>query len=122
MGLDMYVFKTRRKLDKEVDFGSDKQDEKIHYWRKHPDLHGWMEELYRSKGGKEADFNLTGVILSIDDLALLETQIECGVLPGTSGFFFGESDGSERDDDLLFIEKARNLLSDGWTLYYTSWW
>ena len=30
--------------------------EQIHYWRKHPNLHGWMEDLYRAKGGA-AEFN-----------------------------------------------------------------
>ncbi|ASY66520.1 hypothetical protein SJ05684_b55380 (plasmid) [Sinorhizobium sojae CCBAU 05684] len=28
----------------------------LHYWRKHPNLHGWMEHLY-PRGGKDAIFN-----------------------------------------------------------------
>jgi hypothetical protein len=25
------------------------------YWRKHPSLHGWMEHLFRAKGGTAED-------------------------------------------------------------------
>ncbi|ODR91767.1 hypothetical protein A8M32_08600 [Sinorhizobium alkalisoli] len=25
----------------------------LHYWRKHPNLHGWMERLYREEGGTQ---------------------------------------------------------------------
>ena len=40
----------------------------------------------------------------------------------TCGFFFGESDGNEREDDLAFIAKARSAFEQGLSVYYTSWW
>ena len=43
-------------------------------------------------------------------------------LPKTTGFFFGESDGSEQEDDLEFIAKAREALAADKFVYYTSWW
>jgi hypothetical protein len=43
-------------------------------------------------------------------------------LPPTEGFFFGESDGSETEDDLAFIAKARKALADGLTVFYYAWW
>ena len=46
MGLDMYASTTKRRLKSSVDFKSGKADEQIHDWRKHPNLHGWMEALY----------------------------------------------------------------------------
>jgi hypothetical protein len=52
MGLDMYAFKTKEAIEIEVDFQV-KEVEEIHYWRKHANLHGWMENLYETKGGKE---------------------------------------------------------------------
>jgi hypothetical protein len=43
-------------------------------------------------------------------------------LPCTAGFFFGESDGSEKHDDLQFVAKAREALAAGLTVFYSSWW
>lgn len=122
MGLDMYVVTRASKLPAQVDFAEEPGDAELHYWRKHPNLHGWMEQLYRAKGGKDADFNCVSVALAADDIDRLEADIRSGHLPTTSGFFFGSSDGSERDDDLAFIGKAREAMSAGAALYYTSWW
>ena len=66
MGLDMYASTTTETLETEVDFKPEEANE-LHYWRKHPDLHGWMEELYYSKGGASDCFNcvtVTGRTLS----------------------------------------------------------
>jgi len=123
MGLDMYAFSTKAKPNKEVDFETiNFNPQEVHYWRKHPNLHGWMQKLYEYKGGTSDSFNGDCVILTEDDLNYLENDIKNGALPNTSGFFFGNSDGDEVDDDLKFIENAREMLSEGKTVYYTSWW
>jgi hypothetical protein len=125
MGLDMYAFTAPRAIvTAEVDFKpTDKSGvAELHYWRKHPDLHGWMEALYRRKGGASADFNCDTLNLSAADLDELEAAIQSRVLPSTSGFFFGASDGSEIDDDLAFIAQARAALAEGLAVYYDSWW
>ena len=97
--------------------------EEIHYWRKHPNLHGWMEQIYRIKGGDtNSDFNGDRVVLNNDDLNTLEEDLMEGNLPKTGGFFFGESDGTEIDDDLLFVSEAKQAIKEGYTVYYTSWW
>ena len=88
MGLDMYAKTTNEPVSKPVDFNVVEASQ-IHYWRKHPNLHGWMERLYREKGGKEDTFNCVSVALSADDIHQLEIDIEAGNLPPTSGFFFG---------------------------------
>jgi hypothetical protein len=121
MGLDMYAWTIRRRPEKPVDFEADDASE-LHYWRKHPNLHGWMEALYRVKGGTDPDFNCVNLQLTNDDLDLLEDAIRSGSLPQTSGFFFGESDGSELDDDLRFVAKAREAIATGMTVLYSSWW
>ena len=123
MGLDMYAFATKAKLKNEVDFTeTNLKPEEIHYWRKHPNLHGWMQELYESKGGKSDSFNGDCVVLTEKDLNELESDIKDGSLPDTSGFFFGQTDGDEVQDDLDFVAKAREAITDGKTVYYTSWW
>lgn len=121
MGLDMYAITTKTELTVEVDFHA-QEHEQIFYWRKHPNLHGWMEKLYREKGGQQKDFNCTNVALNKDDIDRLEADIKSGSLPHTVGFFFGSSNGSELNDDLEFIAKARQAIQDGDTVFYTSWW
>ena len=92
------------------------------YWRKHPNLQGWMEQLWREKGG-EGDFNCVDVELTLEDLEQLEASIEGAELPATEGFFFGnDSDDLYREGDLEFIREARQHLSDGYKIVYTSWW
>lgn len=121
MGLDMYAGKTSRDVPP-VDFEELEGDESLHIWRKHPNLHGWMEKLYREKGGKAESFNCVPVRLTLEDLAVLESDIKTGALPQTSGFFFGRSDGSETADDLKFIADAREAIAAGMSVYYSSWW
>jgi hypothetical protein len=131
MGLDMYVEKVINPEDPspihlvtEADYVpfDGAQVEQFWYWRKHPNLHGWMENLYYRKGGKSDTFNTVNVVLTKEDLERLEKDIQAGKLPYTAGFFFGESDGSEKDEDLEFIRKAKEAIDGGAVLYYTSWW
>jgi hypothetical protein len=121
MGLDMFAYVTSEVLTEPVDFEVGTYSE-LHYWRKHPNLHGWMEKLYSKKGGSADSFNCVNVALDIDDLDRLEADIRARSLPQTSGFFFGESDGSEMEEDLTFIRKARAAVAEGQAVYYTSWW
>ena len=123
MGLDMYAYATKAKLKSEVDFKeTNLKPEEVHYWRKHPNLHGWMQSLYEAKGGTSDSFNGDCVILDEEDLDNLEDDIKNGNLPDTSGFFFGNSMGDEDNDDLEFVKKAREVIKEGKTVYYTSWW
>ena len=123
MGLDMYAYATEKASSAEDFLELDHENrEEIFYWRKHPNLHGWMEALYRSKGGTEEDFNCIPVRLDPSDLDALEATVKGDALPLTAGFFFGISDGSEKADDLEFIRKAREAIADGDTVFYTSWW
>jgi lysophospholipase L1-like esterase len=62
------------------------------------------------------------VALDAGGLDRLEADLRAGRFPETVGFFFGHSDGTEIEDDLTFIAKARQHLADGLTVYYTSWW
>jgi hypothetical protein len=122
MGLDMYALSTKAKPETDVDFSTKnfEQDE-LHYWRKHPNLHGWMQNLYDAKGGTSDTFNGDRVVLDSEDLDNLEQDIKDGNLPDTTGFFFGESDDGD-EDDLLFVANARQAIKEGKTVYYTSWW
>ncbi len=92
------------------------------YWRKHPNLQGWMEYLLNSKCG-EGEFNCVDVELTDADLDRLEEDIKGSYLPDTKGFFFGgNSDAWYKKGDLDFIKDAREHLSMGYKIVYTSWW
>jgi hypothetical protein len=95
--------------------------QEIAYWRKHPDLHGWMENLYREKGGREQSFNGDLMVLTLADLDRLEEDILRKNLPKTSGFFFGES-GEISLKDLEFVLEARKAIQEGDTVFYDSSW
>lgn len=116
------------------------------YWRKHNRLHGWMEELWESKGkpynGKLednplGDFNCVELELSLEDIEDLAVDIENQSLPETAGFFFGgdsytwNKDGEANEDileeyyhletDLNFIKEARKALEKGQIVTYSAW-
>ena len=85
MGLDMYAYRVSKKNRiSEVDFKFDENDAyQFHYWRKHHDLHGWMEKLYYRKGGEKESFNCVPVELTLEDLDNLEEDIKNRKLPHT---------------------------------------
>lgn len=129
MGLDMFARRVGASAvgEAQVDFeiaDAAAPHDNLHYWRKHPNLHGWMQKLYVEKGGNpDPDyFNCVNLRLTAEDLALLEGDIKTNALPSTSGFFFGQTDGSEFQDDLAFIAKARAAIAEGDVVFYTSWW
>jgi hypothetical protein len=98
------------------------EENEIAYWRKHPNLQGWMEQLWREKGG-EGEFNCVDFELTAADLDQLEYDMGFNQLPETQGFFFGNnSDDYYKEADEEFIREARQYLSDGYKIVYTSWW
>ena len=94
----------------------------IAYWRKHPNLQGWMRELWESKGNT-GEFNGDEVELTWEDIDALEDAVRHKQLPGTSGFFFGnDSDDYYFDYDMEFIKNARAELFMGLRVFYNSSW
>lgn len=103
-------------------------------WRKHPNLHGWMEQLWRQKGrpgvdlnnyaaGHGPDFNGIEFELSWQDLDDLERAVRSGNLPETTGFFFGKnSDNVYFDQDLKFCTDAKAEIFLGLRVFYNSSW
>lgn len=93
------------------------------YWRKHPDIHGWMKNLFFEKNGStDSDFNHDNVWLTEEDVLNLKDAIENDKLPKTSGFFFGDSDGRLKENDLENVDLMLTTLSKGSLIYYTSSW
>ena len=125
MGLDMYAYAATQAND------SAKQGKlvqrEIAYWRKHPNLHGWMEQLWEHKGcpggDKDDDFNGIELELTWEDLEELERAVTHKQLPATSGFFFGnDADDHYQEQDLAFVRNAKAEIFTGLKVFYNSSW
>ncbi len=121
MGLDMYAHTTAENI-RAVDFARPKDADELFYWRKHPNLHGWMQKLYRKKGGRDPKFNVSPVRLDGGDIDRLEKAVLADTLPLTAGFFFGHSRPENRQETLDFIRLARKAITSGKRVYYFAWW
>lgn len=133
MGLDMYAFTVSAKvagdnvvdLKRNDDYGNALfESTELYYWRKFNALHGWMEDLYREKGGTGKDFNCNTVRLNEVDLRRLEQDVFNNELKPRNGFFFGSQEIYPEDLESVtdFIAKARQALADGKAVFYDSWW
>jgi formylglycine-generating enzyme required for sulfatase activity len=136
MGLDMYAYVAARAGQQSdysdgAEWNDDTKDyvntkvnkpREIAYWRKHPNLHGWMNRLWEAKGGG-GDFNGDELELTAEDLDMLEYDVVNAQLPATGGFFFGnDADEHYRKSDLEFIKNARAELFLGLKVFYNSSW
>lgn len=144
MGLDMYAYVASKagqmndhynNYDYEKDTSSVAKPREIAYWRKHPNLHGWMEQLWHKKRNAENNpvvedaedlggtFNGIELELTWEDLEDLERAVTHKQLPATSGFFFGNpSDEHYYESDLSFIKNAKAELFLGLKVFYNSSW
>lgn len=136
MGLDMYAYSCDAKDigDQQVDIKITDEEgnyiipsffREFGYWRKFNNLHGWMEQLYRNKGGTDPSFNCVVVRLMPEDIDILESMASLKALPPTQGFFFGgqeEFSDEDKQDVLAFVHKCRDAFKDGKAILYDSWW
>jgi hypothetical protein len=145
MGLDQYAYVAAKagamnehyeNYDYDKDTSTVTKPHELAYWRKHPNLQGWMESLWRTKKYSvqpidasmpvDADsdvFNGIELELTAEDLDELERAVKNRKLPSTSGFFFGnDSDQHYYSQDLEFIKNARAELFMGLKVFYNSSW
>ena len=131
MGLDMYAYVSAKPgardeyYEEKYEKGNSNivEPRELAYWRKHPNLHGWMENLWKEKGGEANMFNGVELELTWQDLDRLEKDIILNNLPSTSGFFFGDdSTKFYKQQDLKFIKEAKAELFLGLKVFYNSSW
>ena len=92
------------------------------YWRKHPDLHGFIVETFAD--GRD---DCQEIWLDWEHIKQIIEAIKDKKLPKTSGFFFGESDGTEDEESIKIFESAikwletkeENVMKD---VYYQASW
>lgn len=117
MGLDMYLrgekffwtdWKEPKNNRTEDGFQLSEMSLELGYWRKHPNLHGFIVKTFANG---EDDCQPIGL-----DEAQIDKIIEAiksEGLPHTEGFFFGKSDLSaeEREADIAILTKAKAWLA-----------
>jgi hypothetical protein len=116
MGLDMYLkgnkfFWTDWEVPEnnrtEDGFRVDEMELRLGYWRKHPNLHGFIVQTF-ADGVDECQ----EIELSVKQCREIIQAVKEKRLPKTTGFFFGESDGSEDEETIEIFEKAIKWVSD----------
>jgi hypothetical protein len=112
MGLDMYLA---------TDNGVDSSE--IGYWRKHPDLHGYIVNNFANGVDECQQINLS----SDDIIKIIDAVRSDSLCHNTTGFFFGVSsrDESQKVNDIEIFEKALMVMkssSNYSRIYYQASW
>jgi hypothetical protein len=110
MGLDMFLYGVKHAGydDREplVDgFRRVQQVLELGYWRKHPDLHGYIVQNFA--GGND---NCKPIDLNAEQLKLIRNAVYKNRLPHVEGFFFGESQERDRKPTLEILDRAIEWL------------
>ena len=75
------------------------------YWRKHPNLHGYIVNTF-AEGKDECQ----EISLDVDNLKQLLKAVKADNLPHTEGFFFGQSLPEDKEPTIKIIEGAIKWL------------
>lgn len=113
MGLDMYLEGKKyygyssRTVAPQVEEGFELKEKifELGYWRKHPNLHGYIVQNFA--GGVD---ECQKIELDIKNIAQILTAVKEDKLPPTSGFFFGTSREEDKDPTIETFEKALRWL------------
>ena len=106
MGLDMYLTGEHRFLNDGCDprqVASERRQ--LGYWRKHPNLHGFIVREFADGVDDCQELHLTS-----KHIRTILRAIEQDQLPSTTGFFFGHSDGREKPHDRMVFTTALRWL------------
>jgi len=110
MGLDMYLeghkhfmehYEDKEKNLMEDGFRIKEKVLELGYWRKHPDLHGFIVQEFADGKDECQDIELT-----TEDLQKILKAVEGEILPHTEGFFFGASSLEDKDYTIDILKKA----------------
>jgi hypothetical protein len=131
MGLDMYLtgekylvtdFENEANNLTEDGFRLTSKLVRLGYWRKHPNLHGFIVDTFAN-----GEDNCQQIHLEAEAIERIIDAVARDELPHTEGFFFGESDGSEKSEDLRILKAALEWLrtpeANVWrSVYYQASW
>lgn len=124
MGLDMYIFGEEPEQPRGT-FGSYSEKrghfmaKELAYWRKHPNLHGYIVQTL-ANGVDECQH------IDLDAVSIREAigAIQRREMPETEGFFFGKSDSSQDEPSIEALRRVLTWLEakPGRRVYYQASW
>ena len=125
MGLDMYAYF----VSKENAISDEKcrlvygQDENF-YWRKNYNLHHWMEKLWEKRTGNtdSSKFNCVKIRLYKVDIENLEKAINSWKIDDSEPYDAKKYTTRDKVFDLKFCKEAKEVIDEGYAIYYDSWW
>jgi hypothetical protein len=94
MGLDMYICE-------------DGRGDELAYWRKHPNLHGFIVRTFA--GGVD---ECQRIYLTKENVEQVIQAVEANCLPYTTGFFFGESHDEQRGHTMEQLENIISMMNE----------
>ena len=116
MGLDMHFYSVPKGCEPE------NSDDEICYFRKHADLHGWLEKTRCEMLGECGDFNCVYFDITPEVLMKMKELVKKPVKEHFHGFFWGESTDEDWKKTEALIPKIEEILRSGAKVYYYSWW
>ena len=111
MGLDMYLegrtfnWKMGGKVEKRDGFRVKGVMLELGYWRKHPDLHGYIVQKFAN-----GEDRCQEIPLDEDALRNILAAVKADALPHTEGFFFGQSQSEDKKRSIEILEGAIKWL------------
>lgn len=117
MGLDMYFYRVPKN-----EAPSRENLAQIAYFRKHSDLHGWLERLWRERPGNTGEFNCVFMEISPDILVRLKDYLKTPEKEKFMGFFWGQSQASDWQRTRELVPELESIIKSGDRVYYYSWW
>ena len=117
MGLDQYLYAISMEDWNEQRFTN---AEELGHWRKHPNLHGWFQNLWRQRNGTTRPLRHEKVVVRLPGLAGLASAVIKNELPYCEGEYFGTSEDSDSQlsADLEIIQDAVIAARQGKVVYY----
>lgn len=115
MGLDMYLngrksywtdWQNPDNNQTEDSFKVTDKTLQLGYWRKHPNLHGFIVNEFAEGVDQCQEIELTET-----DLVKLIAAVEADQLPNTKGFFFGESFPEDKPPTLIILRRALEWIT-----------
>lgn len=129
MGLDMYLkgkkyikpdYEGKKAVQLEDGFPVQQRVLELGYWRKHPNLHGFIVQKFAN--GKDECQEIEK-----EALESIINATKKGLLPETQGFFFGQSSKEHDEPTLEIIQKALKWMNTPdddcyrYVVYRASW-
>ena len=117
MGLDMDFYKVN----------SNGEKEHLHYFRKHSDLNGILQECWIEKNPDKncEDFNCCSFEVTMEEVERVVNFMETRYEPDKqhySGFFWGRSTEEDWEETEDLMEIIKDILTSGEKVVYTPWW